>query len=412
MSATSVAESYAPPVRVWISAARLQNGMLWLTGATGSLVFIEPSPYEFVSLATMLVFAATGLRLGRSILPLTFFLLLINVGYTISAVDVFDHPQPVVTWVLTSWYLAITAIFFAAVLQENTEARTNALVRGYMFAAAIAALGAIAGYFRLIPGASDILLEYSRARATFKDPNVLGAFMIFPTLIAIQRVMVARSIRAGLLVLLFGAGIFLSFSRAAWGQLVFTSVLMLGLMLLTTASTRQRTMIVVTTLAVIAIGAAMLLALLSFPTVADLFKERADLLQSYDTGAEGRFGRYIPGALLGLQHPLGIGPLQFATIFPEDTHNSYLNAFMSGGWLSGVCYVCFILLTLIYGFRFLFIAVPWRQIYIAVFAAFVGTAGESAIIDSDHWRHYFLLIGMLWGFVGALHRRPNGPPLG
>jgi hypothetical protein len=26
---------------------------------------------------------------------------------------------------------------------------------------------------------------------------------------------------------------------------------------------------------------------------------------------------------------------------------------------------------------------------------------ESAIIDSDHWRHYFLVLGVLWGLIGA-----------
>jgi hypothetical protein len=38
---------------------------------------------------------------------------------------------------------------------------------------------------------------------------------------------------------------------------------------------------------------------------------------------------------------------------------------------------------------------------IAVYAAFVGAAGESLIIDTDHWRHYFLLLGTLWGLIIA-----------
>jgi len=27
---------------------------------------------------------------------------------------------------------------------------------------------------------------------------------------------------------------------------------------------------------------------------------------------------------------------------------------------------------------------------------------ESAIIDSDHWRHFFLLIGLVWGLSTAI----------
>jgi hypothetical protein len=276
-----------------------------------------------------------------------------------------------------------------------------------MVAAVIAALAGILGYFRLFPSAEGILLEFGRARATFKDPNVFGAFMIFPTLVAMQRVVTGRSwqaLGAAFLCMLFGAGILLSFSRGAWGQLIFTGALTLALMFLTGRSVRQRTRIIAMALAIVAVGALGLAVLLSFDVVANLFAERANVLQSYDVGEEGRFARHSLGALLALDRPLGIGPLQFATIFPEDPHNSYLNAFMSGGWLAGIAYISLILVTLLYGLRYVFTVTPWQQTYIVVFAAFAGTAFESAIIDSDHWRHYFLLMGVLWGLMGALHR--------
>ena len=47
---------------------------------------------------------------------------------------------------------------------------------------------AIIGYSRVFPSLNDLLLLYDRARGTFKDPNVLGAFLIFPTLLVLQRV--------------------------------------------------------------------------------------------------------------------------------------------------------------------------------------------------------------------------------
>ena len=34
-------------------------------------------------------------------------------------------------------------------------------------------------------------------------------------------------------------------------------------------------------------------------------------------------------------------------------------------------------------------------------SAFVGTAAESVLIDSDHWRHYFLLLGVIWGLMAV-----------
>jgi hypothetical protein len=74
---------------------------------------------------------------------------------------------------------------------------------------------------------------------------------------------------------------------------------------------------------------------------------------------------------------------------------------MSGGWISGICYFTLVLTTIVIGYRTIALQTPWRRTYLAVYAAFLGVAGESAIIDSDHWRHYFLLLGVLWGLICA-----------
>jgi hypothetical protein len=74
---------------------------------------------------------------------------------------------------------------------------------------------------------------------------------------------------------------------------------------------------------------------------------------------------------------------------------------MSGGWLGGLSYLTLTLVTLVAGLRFILAATPWRTTYQVIYIAFVGTAFESAIIDIDHWRHYFLILGLLWGLMAA-----------
>jgi hypothetical protein len=140
---------------------------------------------------------------------------------------------------------------------------------------------------------------------------------------------------------------------------------------------------------------------LSSGSIASLFKERASLDQPYDSGRFGRFGRHLLGAVMALDYPLGIGPLEFRRFFPEDTHNSFLNAFMSGGWISGTAYPVLIFLTAVNGVRNLFYRTPWQKMYISVFSAFIVTLAESFIIDTDHWRHYFMLVGLVWGMAVA-----------
>jgi hypothetical protein len=396
----------APATGLRIPVERLRCLLLWLTGASSSIVLIEPSPYEVVSFLTLAVFVLGGLSLSPALLPLAVLLAVINIGYSISASAVINEAG-VITWILTSWYLALSAVFFSAMLGSNTQARLDALVRGCVVAAVITSLVAIVGYSRIFPAANETLLLYERARATFKDPNVLGAFLVFPTLIALQRVIVGNLVqaaKAAMLAALLAAALLLSFSRAAWGQTVFTAGLMLALMFVTSRSPKLRLRIVLLSVAGVVAVALFIVALLSIDAVAVLFKERASLQQDYDVGAQGRFARHFLGAIFALDIPLGIGPLQFSKYFPEDPHNSYLNAFMAGGWLSGVCYPALVAISLLFGLRAVFVPTPWQQTTIAVYAGFVGIAFESFIIDSDHWRHTFLLVGVLWGLIAASRR--------
>ena len=393
----------APAPGLTISAERLRCLLLWLTGASGAIVFIEPSPYEAASFLAIVAFLFGGLVLRPALLPLAILLILSNIGYSISASALFAE-QGVLVWVLTSWYLAATALFFAAMLGANTEARLAALTRGCLIAGLVASLAAVIGYSRIFSGANEMLLLYERARGTFKDPNVLGAFLVLPTLLALQRVIsgnLRRAAGGAVLLALFAAAILLTFSRAAWGQAVFASLIVLLLTLITTNSPAQRLRVVLLGVAGVAALAAFVTALLSIDAVAELFKQRASLQQSYDVGEQGRFGRHILGAILALDAPFGIGPLQFSRYFPEDPHNSYLNAFMSGGWLSGACYPTLIGLTVVFGLRATLVATPWQPTMIVVYAGYVGVAAESVVIDSDHWRHGYLLLGVLWGLIAA-----------
>jgi hypothetical protein len=381
----------------------LQRVLVWLVAASSAIVFIEPSPYEVMSLGAALVFCATGLRMRLVLVPLFLLLVLINLGYSISAIPFYGKPE-VASWIATSWYMAITVMFFAMVVSEDTAARLDMLRRGLIVGALVAAISGIAGYLNLVPGGHDLLTLYERARGTFKDPNVLGAFLILPALFALQSVVsdnFAKAFRNAIAFGIMALAILLAFSRAAWGWLAITSAFMLVLMMLTSRRPAQRSRIVITSVVAIVVLGLLIAVLLSFDSVAEMFRQRASFDQSYDEGRFGRFGRHILGADMALDLPLGIGPLQFHNYFPEDTHNSYLNAFMSGGWLAGVCYPALIVVTIIMGFRHALTPVPWQRIYLAVFAAFLGTTGENFVIDTDHWRHFWMMLGAMWGMFAA-----------
>ena len=146
--ATSPASVTAAP-----GVLALQRALVWLVGASGAIVFIEPSPYELVTLIAAVIFFATGLRLRLVFMPLLLLLFLVNVGYTIGAIPVLDKPE-VANWIATSWYMAVTVIFFAMVVSEDTAARLDMLRRGLIVGAMIAST------------AGDRRLLQSRSRRT------------------------------------------------------------------------------------------------------------------------------------------------------------------------------------------------------------------------------------------------------
>jgi hypothetical protein len=375
---------------------------MWLVGVSGGVVFIEPAPYEFMVILAMVVFAATGMSIRLAHLPLIFLLIAYNAGYLIGVLPVTDLPDTV-QWTAVSMFISVTTLFFALALVDDTERRLELLLKGYLAIAVIVSIFGIITYFHLLPG-SDTFMWAGRSRSTFKDPNVLGAFLVLPAVLAVQRTMTGRAgdfFAGAAMSMVLVLQLLLAFSRGAWGAFAVAVVLMLGFSFLTAATGRERRRIVLVAILGSVALAAMLVVILSVPQISELFQERARFTEDYDTGRFGRFGRHILGAELALDHPWGIGPLQFSKYFPEDPHNSFLDSFMAGGWLSGTAYLGLVLVTLIVGLQHVFVRMPWRTAYIAVYATFAAETGESYIIDVQHWRHYFLIIGVLWGLFAA-----------
>lgn len=388
---------------------KLVNASLFLTLLVSPLVFIEPSPYEAAFALLALIALVAGFGLDRTVLPLVFLLLLWNVGGLV-ALTFALHDSDAITFMATSFFMAFTAILFACLLIEDTERRVAIIRRAYIAAAILCSVVGMAMHFKLIP-AIDATAD--RLRSTFKDPNVFGPFLILPLLLLIDAVMrrgVTLSRVSGVLILLIA--LFLSYSRGAWGHFVISAIVMVALMFLTAQSTRFRLRIVSFAVIAIVAVAGLLAVLLSFDAIGAMFEERASVVQYYDAGESGRFGRQLVAVGAILDNPAGMGPHQFAATFKLDPHNVYLNAFLAYGWIGGVAYIALILSTTALGFRCILILTPWQPVLIATYATFIGVALEGFLIDTDHWRHFFLLLGMVWGLSAAsLQRKRNAVAL-
>ena len=154
--------------------------------------------------------------------------------------------------------------------------------------------------------------------------------------------------------------------------------------------------------AVTAVGTALLVAaMMSIDTVRDLFLERAKAIQPYDVGPGGRFWEQRLALGVILDHPNGMGPFEFSRVFGMQQHDVYMQGFLVYGWLGGAAYLTLVAVTLAgrarNGPRAGAVAkLPHRRL-----CDLVGEAVEGLIVDTDHWRHFFLLLGLIWGLAVA-----------
>lgn len=391
----------ATALPIAMRAERLLRFILFTTILLSCVAMIEPSPHDLLMGPLLLISFVAGVKFERMAVPLFLLLMIWNIGGLFALMNIASDGKAI-QYVAISIYLSLAALVFACLLARNTQARVATLSNAYIAAAVIAAVTGVMGYFNFPRGAGDLFTLYGRADGMFKDPNVFGPYLILPALIICARMLSVKiGARDCLLLFVIVGGLFLSFSRGAWIHFIVSAAVMLGLLFITAPDKRSRFRVVVTTAAGLFVLLGLLAVLLSIPSVHELFVNRANAINSYDVGQGGRFQLQELALGVLLEAPNGMGPFEFARAFGLQQHNVYLQGFLVYGWVGGLAYILLLLVTLLIGLRSAMVATPWRLYTITAFATFVGEVGEGMVIDTDHWRHFFLLLGMVWGLAAA-----------
>lgn len=386
-------------------AARMLDVMVAVWVFSGGFVMVEPSPYELIFLLVLPLALVAGLGLYRS----TFGLLAIMIGFTPFALLAvfqvrFTPVGDALIFTTVTIFLFLTSYFIANYVAEATEKRMRLVMNAYTAIAVISAMVGTLAYLGMMPG-GDVFTRYGRAKAAFNDPNVYGPFLVLPAMFALQRVLLGKgrtAIVGAIVYMILFVGIFASFSRGAWGHLAASSLIVLVLCFWLEATARDKVRIMIMSL----VGAGMLVVamggLLSIPTVAAFFETRT-AEQNYNSGETGRFGRQGYAFELALDNPLGLGPSEFRNLrITEEPHNVYVSVLHVYGWGGGAFYYLLVILTLWRGTVALTRPSPYRLMMIPLMATFSMLVLESAIIDTDHWRHYYLIAGLIWGVAAAI----------
>ena len=361
------------------------------------VVLVDPAPSDGVFLVLMAIaIASRRFPLRASPLPVLAALGTFAALNLLSAVQVAD-PERAASFFLITLFVAAIGLWIPTYVV--TRGRARLVIRAYLVAAVASALLGVLALFLPLPGA-DLLTEDARARALFQDPNVFGPFLIPALLVVIEevvnpRLLTSRLISKALMAAILAAGVLFCYSRGAWLNLAIGIAVMGAVLSLRRGGARR---------ALGLIGIAVVAAGLVGATVAatgsgDFLAERARP-QAYD---QERFSGQRAGLETAERYPLGAGPGQFESIAGISAHSTYARVVGEQGFPGLLTLLALLAFTLGAAVRN---AAAGRGTYgigsAALLGAWCGLLANSFFIDTLHWRHLWIVAGLIW--AGSMSR--------
>lgn len=383
---------------------RLTAGLLTLVLATSSIVFIEPAPYDLLLVALLVGCLSAGMRWPREIWMAAVLLGCFVISNVVAAA-LSSEPAETIRSLSIRTYMVLGWLTFVGLVVAEPRQHLTAIWRGYVIAAVIAVAWGVMEYFGVVSG--ELWLAGLRAKGPFKDANVFGPFLVPVAIYCVKEIYTSGGRRAWLylpLALAVTFGIFLSFSRGAWLSLMLAFAVFGMCAFASARSLRQRLGLLLLSGVLVLAAAAIVARAVSSPEVAARFYERAVIARAYDLKEGGRFYTQRQSLERIADSPLGVGPGRTDEEFGLEPHNLYLHVIVEGGWLAGFGFYGFIALTLLRVWSLFRWRSPLRADFFVIFASLAGALSQSFFIDSTHWRHLWMLLGLMWALI-VLHRR-------
>lgn len=383
------------------------RAMYLLLGASSCVVLIEPAPFELIALPLMLVHAAQHVQEHRwqRIAPLTAnMLLLLGLFAILQFVPVALQARSPTS---SAFYAGVTTMLMMiglhlALLHERGDVRFFDFLAGYAAAALLTAVLALASLHPLGQAIGGDFLLWGRPRVFFKDPNVLGPYLVPASVLFLEAAARRRGART-LLFMLFAmtcaAGAIASASRAAWINLGVAFAIY-GLV----GTWRQKTVLAFAALIIAAVAIPLSGLLLDGggSDALQLYGGRMQL-QEYDND---RFTMASEAFELGLRYPAGVGPGEIAgylgTGAGMDPHNTYVRIWAENGPVAMGLFAVILLLMLAHALQERLAAGRWDPALVCAFALLAGALVNASVVDTLHWRHFWVIFAVC---LFSFHRR-------
>jgi hypothetical protein len=374
------------------------NLLVLITFSLIGFVWFEPAPFDLLFVALL----GIGLITGRLRWPNPRSRILVQIGLWGLVVANLLSTFGVVTVAYNLRYLGITLYLLALFVFVRMYAIQPGAIRlmliGITVSAVLNALSVIMGFFGLdflYPATSYTL----RGVGFFKDFNVFGPFVALAAFWILDQTLQPpyRLSRTGLLLLLstlLVSGAVLSQSRAVWICLFLSGFIYFGFLLL---HAPRKGVIFLTIMLAIGLTA---FFLIQYFGLVDFVRWHWQI-QAYD---EVRFSIQRAGFMSGFTRPLGIGPGGL-----PDAHSLYVRTLAEHGIL-GLASLGLLIGALVFPLaQRAWIDRDKSGVLSAsiLLAIIIGQLVNSLVIDSIHWRHLWVILGITWAFLDLQREKEN-----
>ena len=352
-------------------------------------VRVEPAPFDLL----IILVIGMGLLTGKLNLPSLSkeFLVLLGFGGFILAnlASALGSSQSIESFKFLGITLYMLVMFLFIRIYTARPTGLRAVLLGFTISAVVNSIMVLLGFLGVSLFSS--VVDWSvRGVGFFKDPNVFGAFIAMAMLWVFDRILqppyrFGRIAGLTALVLLLGFGAFSSLSRAVWINLALSGCIFVGFFIRHAPRKGIQLTIFVTLIALISF------LFLQSSLIGDIVKTRWQI-QGYDVV---RFNIQKAGITAGFSHLFGVGPAGW-----PNTHSLYVKTFAEQGFLGLASLVLLVGAIAVPLIRFAWnegeqVALISARILLAILA---GQLVNSVVIDSVHWRHFWLLLGIAWAY--------------
>ena len=410
MSTEASTRSAAQDMSVSVAGLRLavfttRNFIFLIAVLAMNYTLMRPSPVDLLYIMSFLmtlfhITISARQEVTRRAVTLALLLGAWAVSYIVASLPHLGEPNVIFELVAKTFAISI-GLIGAFVSMSWSRRNFETFIKVYIVSCVIASILGTIGFVLQ----NDALTWDGRARGLIDDPNMYGSFLIPAVMFCAY--FLFRPGRSTLLLLgalaIILLGIVLSFSRIAQ---VATLFCLTSYFVFQNRRRPERLLLLVG--GFLAVGI-ILVAVVSFAPseFSEKFLDRLTFAKSYDVGETGRYTRYMLVLPMILQNPIGVGVLQLEEVFPEPIHNIWLSSFVNYGWLAGFTWIVLGVGSVVVS------GGNYRRteddIVIVLLMSLIGIIMCSSLHEGEHWRHLWLMFGMVWGFCAVNFRPAPGP---